>query len=149
MSIIGQKSLLKNAAAPEAAPFKAFYDAKSTGNGGLLALFKGEAPDSAKAGFFDNATQHWQNITNYITNELPGLLPESGFIGGETPGEDDFHLAAWLARVAFLIGGTPAKGGYRVFEKETKAPVPEKVAAYWDAWTERPGWKQTYPTELH
>lgn len=141
--------MLKNAATPEGAQFKAFYDAKSAGNGGLLALFKGEAPEAAKKGFFDNSIKHWQRIAAYIANELPDLLPESGFLGGEVPGEDDFHLAAWLARVASVIGGAPSKGGYRVFENETKAPVPAKVAAYWDAWTERPGWKQTYPTELH
>lgn len=145
----GQKSLLKNSVSPEAAQFKAFYDAKIAGNGGLLALFKGEVPESAKTAFFANATQHWQRIANFIASELPGILPESGFIGGEVPGEDDFHLAAWLARVASLIGGAPSKGGYRVFEKEIQGPVPTKVAAYWDAWTERPGWKQTYPTELH
>ncbi|CAL1695989.1 unnamed protein product [Somion occarium] len=144
-----QKALLKYSQTPEAAPFKEFYDAKIAGNGGVLAIYKGEVPEDAKKGFFELSNKHWQHIADYIVKELPDLLPASGFRGGETPGEDDFHLAAWLARVAFVVGATPAKGGYTALEKVLQGPVPDKVAAYWDTWTERPGWKQTYPDSLH
>ncbi|KAJ3476570.1 hypothetical protein NLI96_g11066 [Meripilus lineatus] len=144
-----QNALDKYSQTPEAAAFKEFYDNKKTANGGVLAIYKGEVPEDVKTGFFNTSSRHWKNITDYITKELPGLLPDSGFIGGETPGEDDFHLAAWLARVAFVTGGNPNKGGYASLEKETKESIPKKVATYWDAWTERPGWKKVYAESLH
>ncbi|KAI0082077.1 hypothetical protein K474DRAFT_1655412 [Panus rudis PR-1116 ss-1] len=144
-----QKALLKYSQTPEAASLKSFYDKKIPANGGVLAIYKGEAPADAKEEFFKLSKKHWEHISDYILKELPSLLPESGFLGGETPGEDDFHLIAWLARIGFLTGAKPEKGGYKAIEKETKAPIPAKVAAYWDAWTERPGWKQTYPESLH
>ncbi|THH34117.1 hypothetical protein EUX98_g34 [Antrodiella citrinella] len=143
-----QNALLKYSKTPEAAPFKAFYDAKIVGNGGVLAIFKGEVSDDIKAGFIAQSKKHWENISSYIATELPALLPESGFINGAVPGEDDFHVGVWLARITLVTGGTPAKGGYKVLEKELKGPVPAKVAAYWEAWTERPGWKQVYAEGL-
>ena len=147
--LTGQNALEKYSNTPEAASHKGFYDKKIPQNGHVLAIYKGEVPEDVKTGFFNISIKHWQNITKYILHELPGLLPDSGFLGGQVPGEDDFHLAGWLARVAFIAGGNPNKGGYTALEKETKAPIPAKVATYWDAWTERPGWKQTYPESLH
>ncbi|KAI0793432.1 hypothetical protein C8Q75DRAFT_731156 [Abortiporus biennis] len=144
-----QSSLIKNSQTPEAAPFKAFYDAKIPVNGGLLDLFSGKASESDKKAFFELSAKHWENISNFIVNELPTVLPDSGFIGGEIPGEADFHLGAWLARVAHILGGKNAQGEYKVFEKETKVPVPTKVAAYFDAWVTRPSWQQVYAEGLH
>jgi len=144
-----QDALVKYSTSPEGAEFKDFYEKKIPFNGGLLAVYKGEVPDEAKQGFFGHSTGHWQTLVNFIQNELPTVLPDSGFLGGAEPGEDDFHLAAWLARVAHFTGATPQKGGYKSLEKETQAPVPAKVGAYWDAWTERPGWQATYPEGLH
>jgi len=143
-----QNALLAYSKAPEAAQFKAFYDAKIQGNGGVLAIYKGEVPEEVKQGFYKQSTVHWEHITSYILKELPDLLPESGFINGESPGEDDFHVAAWLARIALVCGGTPSKDGYKALEKELKQAVPVKIAAYWEAWSERPGWQATYETSL-
>ena len=139
----------KNSVLPDAAAFKEFYDAKKAGNGGILAIYKGAVPEDAKQQFFKQSDAHWQNIAVFITEELPAVLPESGFLGGETPGEDDFHLAAWLARIAFLAGGANDKDGYKALEKETKEPIPAKVAAYWQAWVERPSFKKVYQNGLH
>ncbi len=106
-------------------------------------------PEEAKQGFFKHSIAHWQTIANFILVDLPAKLPESGFLGGETPGEDDFHLAAWLARVAFLTGGKNDKDGYKALEKETKEPVPAKVVTYWQAWASRPSFKKVYQNGLH
>ncbi|KAI1797809.1 hypothetical protein LXA43DRAFT_268290 [Ganoderma leucocontextum] len=144
-----QNSLDKHADLPEAAEFRAFYEAKKVANGGILAIYKGAVPEEAKQSFFKHSIAHWQTIANFILVDLPVKLPDSGFLGGETPGEDDFHLAAWLARVAFLTGGTNDKDGYKALAKETKEPVPAKVVAYWQAWAERPSFKKVYQNGLH
>lgn len=144
----GQDALLKYSKTPEAAPFKAFYDDKIKGNGGILAIYSGEVSEDVKQGFFKLSKQHWENLTSFIKNELPGYLPDSGFIDGNIPGEDDFHVGSWLARITLVCGGQPTKDGYKALEKELGGPVPKKVAAYWEAWIERPGWKQTYAESL-
>ena len=119
-------------------------------NGGLLAIYNGQVPDEAKQGLFQDGVARWETISSFLTTELPATLPDSGpFLGGETPGEDDFHLGAWIARVAFLTGGTPDKEGYKALEKETKGPVPAKIAAYWAAWAERPSFQKVYANGLH
>ncbi|RDX55940.1 hypothetical protein OH76DRAFT_1414459 [Lentinus brumalis] len=144
-----QNSLEKYSVLPEAAALKEFYDGKKAFNGGILAIYKGEVPEDAKQQFFKQASALWQNIVSFILEELPAVLPESGFLGGETPGEDDFHVEAWLARVTFLAGGKPEKDGYKALEKETKQPLPAKVVAYWTAWAERASFKKVYENGLH
>ncbi|KAI0374241.1 hypothetical protein BV20DRAFT_961349 [Pilatotrama ljubarskyi] len=144
-----QNSLDKNSALPEAAALKAIYDEKKAGNGAILAIYKGEASDDAKQAFLKQSVQHWDTIASFILNELPAVLPESGFLGGGSPGEDDFHLGAWLARIVHLAGGTADKDGYKSLEKETKKPIPQKVAAYWAAWIERPSFRKVYVEGLH
>lgn len=105
-------------------------------------------PSEVKESFYASSTKHWENVFAFILNELPGLLPETKFVDGDIPGETDYHLAAWLARIGVVCGGTPAADGYKALEKTLQAPVPAKVAAYWAAWTERPGWKQIYGERL-
>jgi len=144
-----QNALEKFSKTAQAAPFKEFYEAKIAGNGGVLAIYKGEAPEDAKAAFFKQSTEHWETISAFITNELPAILPESGFLGGATPGEDDFHLGAWLARLVHVKGGKIGKDGHAALESETKQPIPPKVAAYWAAWNERPSWQKVYSDGLH
>lgn len=131
---------------PEAAELKAFYDAKKEGNGGLLAIYKGEVPADVTASFISQSQSVWASITAYILTDLPALLPASGFIGGERPGEDDFHVGAWLARISMV---SDVKENVAELEKELGSPVPEKVVAYWNAWTARPAWKKVYAEGLH
>ena len=137
---------MKYDAAPEGAAFKEFYAPKLVSNGGLLKIYKGEAsPDE----FYVISTNHWKNVADYILNDLPQILPESGFIGGAEPGEDDFHVGAWLARVTWITGGNKEADGYKALEKELHAPVPPKVIAYWKAWSSRPSWAKVYAETLH
>ncbi|PSR72393.1 hypothetical protein PHLCEN_2v11736 [Hermanssonia centrifuga] len=141
-----QNALEKYSALPEGAKFKDFYTEKLEANGGVLKIYKGEVPS---ADFFNTSTTHWQTIVGYIQNDLPTILPESGFIGGAEPGEDDFHIGAWLARVAWVSGADKEEEGYKALEKELKAPVPEKVVSYWKAWSARASWKKVYAETLH
>lgn len=145
----GQNSLDHHSALPDAAPFSEFYAAKKAGNGGILAIYKGAVPDDVKHGFFQQAAAHWGAIVAFVLEDLPAALPEVGFLGGDAPGEDDFHVGAWLARVVFVTGGKLEKEGYKSLESATKQPVPAKVAAYWSAWVERPAFQKVYANGLH
>ncbi|KAI0704880.1 hypothetical protein BC835DRAFT_705273 [Cytidiella melzeri] len=141
-----QNALLKYSASSEGAAFKDFYNAKIDGNGSILKIYKGETPN---ADFFATSTSHWETIADFILKDLNDALPSSGFIGGAEPGEDDFHVGAWLTRVAWVAGATPVPEGINALEKELKAPVPAKVASYWKAWIVRPSFKKVYEKTLH
>ena len=145
-TVTGQSALEKYAAHPEGAQFKDFYDSKIIGNGTIQRIFKGEHPN---ADFFATSTAHWEALADYILNDLNNLLPTSGFIDGDEPGETDFHVGAWLTRVAWVAGATPEPEGINALERELKGPVPEKVAAYWRAWLVRPSFKKVYEKTLH
>ncbi|KAJ7456702.1 hypothetical protein FB451DRAFT_1276887 [Mycena latifolia] len=144
-----QAALEKHSQTPEAEPHKAFYETKLAQNGGLLAIVTGKAPAEHKAGFFAKSQAHFDSVKTAVFEVLPGFLPASGFIGGEVPGEDDFHVGAWLTRIAATCGAKSADDALAAFAAAYGAPVPEKVAAYWGAWTARPSWKTVYATNLH
>ena len=82
-----QKALEKYSASPEGAPFQEFYQKKLADNGAVLKIYKGEADEAAVAQFYETSANHWKSIVGYLLNDLPQLLPESGFIGGAEPGE--------------------------------------------------------------
>lgn len=82
----------------------------------------------------------------------------------------DLHLAAWVARLVKLSGGTPEDDGNTAIAKldehigtgfalpkdfqppETQRkedrPYQSKLAAFWDAMKERPSWKKVYGAGL-
>lgn len=136
---------MANYAKPEAKGFENFYQNKIAANGGLKAIYDGQVPEEAKISFFANSVKHWENITSFILNDLPTYLPESGFVGGNKPGEADFHLGAWLARIVAVVQGASAQD----LANELKQPVPPKVLKYWAAWSSRDSWKKVYAEGLH
>ena len=103
----------------------------------------------SNADFFTTSIAHWGNIVSFIQNELVAILPESGFIAGAEPGEDDYHVGAWLTRVAWVAGAEKTPEGYTALDKELKTDVPPKVAAYWKAWFARPSWQKVYAETMH
>lgn len=144
----GQEALLKIAQTPEAGPYKAIYDAKIAGNGHLLDFYDGKLSPEFKQGFFAHSASAWKSIRELLLEVVPKYLPESGFIGGDAPGEDDFHLAAVLARFALFGGATKTEDGVAGLEKAVGKPVPASVAKYWKAWSERDSWKKVYGEKL-
>jgi len=144
-----QAALERISATPEAAEFKAFYDQKIAMNGGLLKVYKYEVPDEAKKGFFQTSTGHVANIRELILNTIPAKLPASGFLGGEKPGEDDYHLISWLARIASTVFAPNDATGILAYEKELGVPVPPTVVSYWKLWAERSSFKTVYAGGLH
>ena len=145
----GQAALERISATPEAAKFKSFYDEKIASNGGLLKVYKYEVPEEAKKGFFQNSTGHVANIRDLIVNVLPSKLPASGFLAGEKPGEDDYHLIAWLARIASTVFASNDADGILAYKKELGVDVPSSVVAYWKLWAARPSFKVVYAGGLH
>jgi glutathione S-transferase len=132
------------AATPEAQVNKPFYDKSIASIAGLHAILNGQAPDEVKQGFFSKSTTHWDNIKAFTLETLPAAISEGPFIAGARPGVDDFHVAAWLARIAFLLGAQKSEEGVAALEK-TFGTLPEKVKAFWAAWIARDSWVKAYP----
>ncbi|KAJ7720974.1 hypothetical protein DFH07DRAFT_858227 [Mycena maculata] len=143
-----QPALERYSQETEAAKFKAFYDEKLALNTGMSALFAGKAPADAKAGYFARSEAHFASVKTALFEVFPKFLPDNGFIGGPTPGEEDFHLAPWLTRIAATSGATSSSDALAALEVTYGAPVPAKVAAYWGAWTARVSWKKVYADSL-
>ncbi|KAJ8469142.1 hypothetical protein ONZ45_g2335 [Pleurotus djamor] len=142
-----QVALKEAAASEEGKEFAQFYAAKIAGNGGLLDIYEGRVPADA---FFKQSQDHFANVVSYLSNSIPKRLPaESVFIGGSTPGEDDFHLAAWLARIAATSGAVKTEEGLEALKNSIGSDLPPKVVAYWKAWADRDSWKEVYAQGLH
>jgi hypothetical protein len=129
--------------------YKDFYVNKLAGIGHVLSIYKSKAPDHVKNGFFEQSKAHWDALRTFILDILPAHLPNNEFIGGPEPGEDDFHVAAWLVRIAAASGAEKPEQGLKELEKEVGKPIPEKVATYWNAWAQRESWKKVYQGGLH
>uniref|UniRef100_A0A0W0GBG9 GST N-terminal domain-containing protein n=1 Tax=Moniliophthora roreri TaxID=221103 RepID=A0A0W0GBG9_MONRR len=143
-----QDALNKFSASIEATPFKAFYEAKIAANDSVLSIYKSEAPDAAKEEFFKRSQVHFDTIAAFVNQDLPNYLPVSGFIGGEEPGEDDFHLGAWIARIVATLGAQTSEEATQAVERSYGKSLPEKVAVYWRVWVSRPSWKKVYAKGL-
>ncbi|KAG8917132.1 hypothetical protein FRC01_002647 [Tulasnella sp. 417] len=136
--------------APTAPDLKSFYDAKIKANGFLNLVYSPEVPAEVKEMWFAKSKTAWEAIRTFILNDIPAVLPDSGYIGGENPGEDDFHLAAWLARITLLTGGTPKEDGVLALKSELGgSEVPEKIVTYWKLWSATPAWAEVYKHGLH
>ncbi|THU94828.1 hypothetical protein K435DRAFT_829212 [Dendrothele bispora CBS 962.96] len=147
-----QAALEKHFSTSEGAPHQEFYQSKLQANGGLLAVYQGKVPETGKQAFFQSSQDHLKRINSFVIETLPSFLPKSGegpFMGGDRPGEDDFHLAAWLTRIGSAFGATGPGDVTKAMENAFGKPVSEKVAQYWATWTERPSWKAVYAAGLH
>ena len=142
--LTGLAGLKKFAEKPEAEPHKEIHAKNIARFSGLDALFRGNAPDDAKQKFYAVSTALWASIKVFTIETLPAAITEGPFISGETPGVDDYHVAAWIARIAFRLGAQKSDEGISVLEK-TFGPIPEKVKAYWSAWIARDSWVKAYP----
>ncbi|KAI5897735.1 uncharacterized protein SCHCODRAFT_02744081 [Schizophyllum commune H4-8] len=167
-----QRALEEQSARPEGAPYKDFYDAKKASNGDFLAIVNGSAPSDVKQVLFDKAKALHENLRSFIYDELPRILPNpcsgsdmlcetssdmpwetnSGsdhFLGGDLPGEADFHLAAWLARIFSTCGADAAGDASEKSKAAFGGQLPPSVLEYWNAWVARPSWGKVYGQGLH
>jgi len=139
--------LKKYATTPEAQAHKPFYDKQIAALSGVYAILNGQASDEAKQGFFSVSTDLWDAIKAFTLETLPAAISEGPFISGDRPGVDDFHVGAWLARIAFLVGAQKSEEGVSALEKKF-GPLPEKVKVFWGAWIVRDSWVKAYPDNL-
>jgi len=146
-SLVGLEYLKKHAETPEAEVHKPFYDKQITAISGLHAVLNRQASDEAKQGFFSSSTTLWESIKVFIVETFPAAIAEGPFIGGDRPGVDDFHVGAWLARIAFVLGAQNSVAGVATLEKAF-GPLPEKVKAFWSAWIVRDSWVKAYPDNV-
>ncbi|KDQ59651.1 hypothetical protein JAAARDRAFT_33221 [Jaapia argillacea MUCL 33604] len=147
-----QQALTNHSQSPLGQPFKAFYTEKLTGNGGLLAIYESKVPVSTTTDFFAQSQAHWANIKSFIYDILPAALAntQGPFLGGSKPGEDDFHVGGWLARIVSMIPGAhKGTDGITVLKEEFAGDVPESVVTYWNAWCLRESWEVVYAEGLH
>lgn len=147
--ITGQAALEKHSVHEDAVDHKDFYNDKLAGNGHALSVYQSQVPEHVKNEFFKTSKAHWDSLRSFILNILPTYLHASGFIGGVVPGEDDFHVAAWLARIAAASGAKEAGEGIQLMQKEVGSPIPMKVVSYWNAWAQRESWAKVYGSGLH
>ncbi|KAG8983758.1 hypothetical protein FRB90_005780, partial [Tulasnella sp. 427] len=110
---------------------RAFYDYRYKLEAPQRAVYFGSSSDpevaSAKSAYFSASRQIWTAIRTFLRLAAPHYLPSPGtpFIGGECPGEDDFHFIVWLARIVLLTGGGPNEDGVLTLQKELGEDVPE------------------------
>ena len=145
----------------EARVHKAFYDKKIASMSKLSALLNGQATEDTKRDFFARSTALWDAIKVFVLETLPAALShhhhdgdnnpddsiEGAFIRGAGPGVDDFHIGAWLARVASLLGAHTSKEGVDALQRRF-GPLPENVKLYWTAWIARDSWVNAYPDSV-
>ncbi|KZP16757.1 hypothetical protein FIBSPDRAFT_865507 [Athelia psychrophila] len=148
-----QSALEKHSAHEDGADHKDFYDSKIQGNGHVLSIYQSKTSPSAKENFFAMSTAHWDKLRKFILEDLRDDLPAQGFLGGDVPGEADFHVAAWLARIAAAGGAKKTEDGLKMLQNEVgpeaESPIPDNVASYWNAWVKRESWAQVYGQDLH
>ncbi|KAG8884572.1 hypothetical protein FRB97_003869 [Tulasnella sp. 331] len=146
----GRQAALERFAKSSPTNLAPFYKSKLQENTFSLAIFSPSPPSYMKNAFLEKSKALWLSIRSFILNDIPAVLPTAGFIGVDTPGEDDFHLAAWLARMTALCGGNPDANGVFALKKELGGPdVPQKVVDYWGLWTELDAWQMVYKEKLH
>ncbi|KAI0252302.1 hypothetical protein BJV78DRAFT_1204333 [Lactifluus subvellereus] len=139
--------LKKYAATEEGQAYKTFYDAKIAATGRMHALLNGHATHGDKQGHFTASTDLWAAIKAFTLETLPAAITVGPFIGGARPGVDDFHVGAWLARIAFLVGAQKSEEGFLMLD-ERFGLVDEKVETYLKAWSARDSWVKTYPDHV-
>jgi hypothetical protein len=139
---------------------KTFYEKKFASISELHALLNGQATEDAKRDFFATSTALWDAIKAFVLETLPAALrhPHDGdnnldgstegpFIRAAGPGVDDFHVGAWLACVASLLGAHMSKEGVDALQRRF-GPLPENIKLYWAAWISRDSWVKTYPDSI-
>ena|SRR5579863_110965 len=142
--LAGLGYLKRYAETPGAQANKSFYDKRITSLSDLYMILEGQAPDEAKQAFFSDSSALWDGIKAFTIHTLPAAITEGPFIGGSRPGVDDYHVGAWLARIANVLGTENSEEGVPALEKGF-GPLPEKVKAYWAAWIARDSWVKAYP----
>jgi len=71
---------------------------------------------------------------------LPAAIDRGPFIAGAESEVDDFHVAAWIVRIAYVEGVS-------VLEKR-RGPIPYKIKVFWDTQNKRGSRVKGYPDNV-
>lgn len=144
VSLLGHAKLVEFLASP-APEFKELYQSKLPAAAFLAALFGPDPSAQAKQMWFQKSTAVWEGIAKFFDGSLPSYLPESGFIGGDKPGEPDFFLGAWLSRVVLVCKGDQTKKeGIQTAAKVLGKALDPKIVKYWELSVSRPAWQKVF-----
>ncbi|BEI82183.1 hypothetical protein CcaverHIS002_0300510 [Cutaneotrichosporon cavernicola] len=142
-----QKTLDK--LATEGGEFADFILAKQKFNGTLLSFYTGNPDEATRQKIYADANGQWKSAGEFIRGEVTHILrktPGSYLGGASTPGEADYHLITWLARIITDAGGAAGSVSGEAFAALQKRigpePIDPVVAGYWDGWTQRPSFKK-------
>jgi hypothetical protein len=115
---------------PRGASAQSILRQETTSISKLHTLLNGQATEDTKRDFFATSTALWDAIKVFVLETLPVSLShhhdgdnnsngstEGPFISGARPGVDDFHVGAWLARVASLLGAHTSKEGVDALQR--------------------------------
>ncbi|KZT02674.1 uncharacterized protein LAESUDRAFT_729918 [Laetiporus sulphureus 93-53] len=165
---------------------RAFWTMKKTATENFLDVFKdAEKPSSAlddverqkREAYLKDAKLTWAGLKEVLPQLNQELI--GPYVLGDQLSVADLHLAAWLARIVMLSGGTIEEDGNTVVGKleahvgpgftlpkgisitearrRAGLPLPEtetderqsRLAAFWDAMKERPSFQKIYADGLH
>ncbi|KAH9950372.1 hypothetical protein B0H21DRAFT_819183 [Amylocystis lapponica] len=143
---------------------KAFWEAKRVATEGFLQVYAdagtaelSEDARKKRQEFFTSANAAWTALKDVLTQINQEII--GPYVLGDQLSIADLHLAAWLARLATLSGGSAAEDGLLGGRGAAAAGVlstgPEstdrqnRLAAFWDAAKERASFKKVYGDGLH
>ncbi|KAI0756942.1 hypothetical protein C8Q80DRAFT_1215734 [Daedaleopsis nitida] len=163
---------------------KAFWQVKKLAADKFLQVFeKADSSDlsdvdrQSREEYLKSSRAAWAGLKDAIMTLNKELI--GPYVLGDQLSIADLHLAAWLARIAFLSGGTASDDGntviakieahigsgftlpkdFSIAEARRRAGIPvngtesteqqSKLATFWDTMKERASWKKVYGTELH
>ncbi|KAH9957533.1 hypothetical protein BC827DRAFT_1270230 [Russula dissimulans] len=70
------------------------------------------------------------DIKGFIVVALPAAIDRGPFIAGAESEVDDFHVAAWLVRIAYVVGAQKSDEGVSALERRFR-PIPHKIKVFW------------------
>ncbi|CED82313.1 Thioredoxin-like fold [Phaffia rhodozyma] len=135
----GRQQALEKYAKSSPPEFKNFYEEKIKYNSYFVKIYSGEASDEELKEYYAKGKKLWSNIGSFLSGDLVKFLQndrKGTFFAGNTPGEVDFHVIAWLARI--ITSG----GGVEGVEKLTGKPLDKSVKGYYESWTSRESFKK-------
>lgn len=104
-----------------------------------MRIYEGSAsPDK----FYAASQAHFDKLREVIYEILPKQLKEEN-------AEADFHVVAWLTRIATTSGATDGSQVISSLENRFGAPLPASVKAYLEKWVAKESWSKVYAGGLH
>ncbi|KZT57096.1 hypothetical protein CALCODRAFT_483453 [Calocera cornea HHB12733] len=126
---------------------RTFLEGKSAQNKIMLDIWSRGAASPAAAEFMESSKTLWELALPDTLKKLNELIV-GPFCLGDQLSVADLHVAAWLARVVSVCGGSAKPEDLAKVEEKIGLPgfkIGEKIKTYWAAMIVRPSFKTVYP----